>query len=336
LSLKHLRKIKVKGLGTGIETEAYQSKGNRLVLGNAVGSNAVGSNAELLILTNDIFMLSSKLGTTVHGLIGYDIFKNFIVEINYDTQILTLHNPAKYKPHKHKGTRLLLSIEHGKPYIHATVTQDDSSKIDAKLIVDTGASHALSLEKTEGNHVKIPAQTIESYLGRGISGDIRGKIGRILGLQIDNFQFMDLPASYPDEQSIKNVTSMVRRHGNLGGEVLRRFHVFFDYTRQEMLLKPARKFKDPFNYNMSGIDVGTPLPGLPYYIIADISAQSPAEIAGLKKDDQILFINGKNASEYSLNEIIELFQSKVGKKITLTVMRETKTLKATLVLKRPI
>jgi C-terminal processing protease CtpA/Prc len=147
---------------------------------------------------------------------------------------------------------------------------------------------------------------------------------------------MDLPASYPDEQSIKNVTSMVRRHGNLGGEVLRRFHVFFDYTRQEMLLKPARKFKDPFNYNMSGIDVGTPLPGLPYYIIADISAQSPAEIAGLKKDDQILFINGKNASEYSLNEIIELFQSKVGKKITLTVMRETKTLKATLVLKRPI
>jgi hypothetical protein len=331
LVLSHIRKVQVKGLGAGMETEAYQSQGNIINIGGVRCENS-----EMLILTKDIFLLSTKLGTTVHGLIGYDVFKHFVVEIDYDNKILTLHNPEKYKRNKQKGTRLPITIEGKKPYLQTTIVQDDSTKVAVKLVIDTGASHSLSLEKTPTSAIKIPKETIESYLGRGVSGDIRGKIGRIASLELAGFNFFDLPASYPDEMYIKNVVGVAQRHGNLGAEVLRRFHVIFDYANGEMIIKPAKKFKEPFNYNMSGIDVGTPLPGLPYYVIADISAHSPAEIAGLQKDDQILYINGRNAADYSLNDIIELFQSKVGKKITLTVMREAKTVKATLVLKRPI
>jgi hypothetical protein len=331
LVLSHIRKVQVKGLGAGMETEAYQSQGNIINIGDVRCENS-----EMLILTKDIFLLSTKLGTTVHGLIGYDVFKHFVVEIDYDNKILTLHNSEKYKRNKQKGTRLPITIENRKPYLQTNIVQDDSTKISVKLVIDTGASHSLSLEKTATSAIKIPKETIESYLGRGVSGDIRGKIGRIASLDLAGFKFYDLPASYPDEMYIKNVVGVAQRHGNLGAEVLRRFHVIFDYANNEMIIKPAKKFKEPFNYNMSGIDVGTPLPGLPYYVIADISAHSPAEVAGLQKDDQILYINGRNAADYSLNDIIELFQSKVGKKITLTVMRETKTVKATLVLKRPI
>ncbi len=331
IALSHLRKIQIKGLGAGMETEAYHSHSNKIQIGDALCPKA-----DVLILTKDIFMLSTKLGTTVHGLIGYDVFKSFVVEIDYDSKQLTLHNPAKYKRHKQKGVALPLSIENSKPYLKTQIVQDDSSVVEVKLVVDTGASHSLSLEKTPNSLIKLPKQTIESYLGRGVSGDIRGKIGRIANLQIADFQFLDLPVSYPDEEYIKNVVGVAQRHGNLGAEVLRRFHILFDYANQEMIVKPSKKFKEPFNYNMSGIDVGTPIPGLPYYVIADISAHSPAEVAGLQKDDQILYINGRNVADYTLNDIIELFQSKVGKKITLTVMRETKTVKATLVLKRPI
>ena len=331
LNLLYVRKINIRGLGLGEEIEAFQSYGN-----NFEFSGIVGKNIDMLILKQDIFFLSSKLGMEVHGLIGYDIFKSFIVEIDYDKQLLTLHNPARVKRKKLKGVVFPLSIENTKPYLHASITQDDSSKIDVKLIIDTGASHSISLDKTDSSLIKIPLQTIESYLGKGLSGDIKGKIGRILALKLADFQLKDIAASYPDEIYTKNVVGVGHRNGNLGADVLKRFHVIFDYQSKQLLLRPSQQFKKPFNYNMSGLDVGTPLPGLPLYVIAGVTTHSPAHEAGLQQNDQIMTIDGTNVSQYTLNDILELFQSKPGKKIKLTVMRNATTVKAVIILKRPI
>lgn len=331
LNLLYVRKINIRGLGLGEEIEAFQSYGN-----NFEFAGIVGKNIDMLILKQDIFFLSSKLGMEVHGLIGYDIFKSFIVEIDYDKQLLTLHNPARVKRKKLKGVVFPLSIENTKPYLHASITQDDSSQIDVKLIIDTGASHSISLDKTDSSLIKIPLQTIESYLGKGLSGDIKGKIGRILALKLADFQLKDIAASYPDEIYTKNVAGVGHRNGNLGADVLKRFHVIFDYQSKQLLLRPSQQFKKPFNYNMSGLDVGTPLPGLPLYVIAGVTTHSPAHEAGLQQNDQIMTIDGTNVSQYTLNDILELFQSKPGKKIKLTVMRNATTVKAVIILKRPI
>jgi C-terminal processing protease CtpA/Prc len=112
--------------------------------------------------------------------------------------------------------------------------------------------------------------------------------------------------------------------------------VIFDYQSKQLLLRPSQQFKKPFNYNMSGLDVGTPLPGLPLYVIAGVTTHSPAHEAGLQQNDQIMTIDGTNVSQYTLNDILELFQSKPGKKIKLTVMRNATTVKAVIILKRPI
>jgi hypothetical protein len=331
LNLHYIRKIHIKGLGLGEDMEAYQSYGNLVEF-----SGVVGKNIEVLILKDDIFFLSTKLGMQVHGLIGFDIFSKFVVEIDYDKMLLTLHNPTKVKRKKFKGTHIPISIENTKPYIYGSIVQDDSSKIDVKLIVDTGASHAISLDRNTTNRIKLPKQTIDSYLGKGISGDIQGKIGRISALQIANFQLYDLIAAYPDEIYTKNVYGVANRNGNLGADILRRFHVVFDYPNKELILEPSKKYKEPFHYNMSGLDVGTPMPGFPLYVIVGVTVDSPAEVAGLQKNDQILIINGNYANQYSLNEILELFQSKPGKKIKITVRREDTLLKTVIILKSPI
>jgi hypothetical protein len=331
LHLNYVRKVRVQGLGLGAEVEAFQSYGN-----NFYFSGIEGKNVDMLILKEDIFFLSSKLGLQVHGLIGYDIFKNFIVEIDYDSEVLILHNPLRVNRKKLKGITLPLTIENTKPYLNASIVQDDSSKIAVKLIVDTGASHSVSLDRTDSSKIKLPNQTIESYLGKGISGDIKGKIGRILGLQVGNFQLLDIPASFPDSIYTKNVSGLAHRNGNLGADILRRFHVIFDYANQQLILRPSQRYKEPFNYNMSGIDVGTPMPGFPLYVISGVTTESPAHKAGLQTNDQIIAIDGNNVTKYTLNDILELFQSKPNKKIKLTVLRDTQTVKTTIVLKRPI
>ncbi len=331
LNLNYIRKIRVQGLGLGTDVEAFQSYGNRFEF-----SGIEGKNIDMLILKEDIFFLSSKLGLQVHGLIGYDIFKDFIVEIDYDRTLLTLHNPLRVNRKKLKGIILPLTIENTKPYLNASIVQDDSTKIDIKLIVDTGASHSVSLDRTDSSKIKLPHQTIESYLGKGISGDIKGKIGRILSLQLANFQLLDIPASFPDSIYTRNVSGLGRRNGNLGADILRRFHVIFDYPNKALMLRPSQKFKEPFNYNMSGIDLGTPMPGFPLYVISGVTIASPAYEAGLQTNDQIIAIDGNNVARYTLNEILELFQSKPNKKIRLTVLRDTQTVKTTIILKRPI
>jgi len=41
--------------------------------------------------------------------------------------------------------------------------------------------------------------------------------------------------------------------GPIGNEILRRFKVTIDYSRQRMMLEPNAHFSDPFENDMSGI-----------------------------------------------------------------------------------
>lgn len=330
LQLKYARKIKIKGLGSGDDVEATHSFGNRIDL-----NGIYGINQDILILSKDIFFFSSKLGMRIHGIIGYDVFKNFVVEINYEKREILLKSHKKFKPNK-RDKLIPIVVEEGKPYVEAIVTMADGTLAKTKLIIDTGASHALSLDIFSNSDIKLPLKVREAYLGRGLNGEIHGKIGRLPSINIGGYRLESLLTSFPDSSSMRHINLVVKRNGNLGAEILKRFHITFDYLNQRILLRPNGNFKKPFSYNMSGIEIMTPVPGLPLFSISDIDDDSPAERVGLRKGDQLLYLNNKIAFQYTLNDIISLFQSKVGKKITIVVQRNQDVLKFEFLLEKPI
>jgi hypothetical protein len=331
LKLQYARKIKIKGLGEGEDVEAIHSFGNRIDL-----KGIFGINQDILILLQDIFFFSSKLGMRIHGIIGYDIFKNFVVEINYEKRELILKDHKKFKIGK-RDKLLPITVEEGKPYLETIVSMADGAPVKTKLIIDTGASHALSLDIFSNNQLQLPPKTKDAYLGRGLNGDIHGKIGRLPKIEVGGFQLEGILTSFPDSSSLRHVNmTTIKRNGNLGAEILKRFHLTFDYLNQRMLIRPNSNFKKPFVYNMSGIEVLTPVPGLPLFVISDIDQDSPAERAGLRKGDQLLYINNKIAFQYNLNDIISLFQSKAGKKVIMIIQRNQEVLKFEFVLEKPI
>ena len=330
LKLKYARRIKIKGLGEGDDIEAIHSFGNRIEL-----QGVYGINQDVLILLQDVFFFSSKLGMRIHGIIGYDVFKNFVVDINYERRELVLKEHKKFRQSK-RDKLIPLIVEDGKPYLEANVIMHDGSQVKSKLIVDTGASHALSLDVFSKPEIKVPPKNREAYLGRGLNGDIHGKIGRVQGIEIGGFRLENILTSFPDSTSLRHVNAITQRNGNLGAEILKRFHVSFDYLNQRMLLRPNTNFKKPFVYNMSGIELITPVPGLPLFSISDVESDSPAARAGLQKGDQLLYLNNKIAFQYNLNDIITLFQSKPGKKITIVVQRNQEVLKFEFLLEKPI
>ena len=95
LSKTYVNNFFVRGLGSGEAIEVLSSKGNSFRV-----KNILSSNQELYVVLRDSFNLSAKMGTTIHGIIGYDLLKDVIAKINYNKKKVVFYNPKTYKEQK--------------------------------------------------------------------------------------------------------------------------------------------------------------------------------------------------------------------------------------------
>jgi len=317
VSLNFAKKVELHGFGSGEALEAFYSKDNEIEI-----SQIIGTGMEVNVLIDNIFNLTQKFGTRIHGIIGYEVFKDFVVEINYIKKELTFYRPETYKPKINSKTDIVkLYIKNRKPYIHTYISTVTDSLIPLRLLLDTGASDALWLLPTSDSRLLVGEPFIETYLGKGINGDIFGKKARLEKMQLAKFQLNDVLASYPDSDFVKEQLLGDGRNGNIGGEILRRFTVTIDYQNKRMFLKKNKHFKKTFDYNLSGIELVMLLPDFPIYTISYIRPDSPAEIADLQNGDQIVSINNQSTVNLKLYEVSKLLEGSDRKKIKIVVLR---------------
>ncbi len=348
LKLKDTEKIKLRGLGTGEYIDAIKSRKNFF----SIGKIKNGDHLIYLIPSKD-FDFSSKMGMTINGIIGGDLFRDFIVDINYSSKRIKFYDPKKYS---YKDCRKCQSFDlhfyKNKPYLYLDVELSPSERIDAKLLIDLGGSDALWLFDKSSDKINIPEKYFEDYLGKGLSGDIYGKRSKIDKISLGNYIFTSANVAYPDSTSIENVYLHKERNGTLGSEILKRFRLIIDYPGEKIVFKnPSSYFNDPFVYNMSGLEMayngsmivperkssllkgdegGSSTVQILYsyvyalktsYIISEVRKDSPADKAGLKPKDVVMRINNRPAYNFKLEEIIHMFSTKEGKRIKLNVMR---------------
>ncbi|MEJ8802385.1 aspartyl protease family protein [Pontibacter sp. H249] len=330
-SLNAADKITLQGLGSGHKVEALFSSGNVMSM-----PGIQGDNHQVYVLMEDVFNLSHRMGMPVHGIIGYDIFKNFIVKINYATKILTLYSPDTKLKKKRKAEEFPLMIEGNKAYVQGKVRQQNGDTLNVKLVLDTGASNTLSLYLPTNSKLTLPPKVLDTYIGRGLGGDIHGKIGRLDAFVLGKYELFDLPAAYPDEEAIKLALNIANRNGNLGSDILNRFTVILDYPHNKLTLIPNSKYKKPFNYNLAGFEIATPLPGTKLYIVSNVTDNTPAKHVGIQPGDQIININGQDCNELQLPEVLNIFDSKPGRKIRLRLKRNQQVIDVDFVLQSRI
>ncbi|MEZ4903564.1 MAG: hypothetical protein R2822_18260 [Spirosomataceae bacterium] len=94
-------------------------------------------------------------------------------------------------------------------------------------------------------------------MGRGLNGVINGSLGRIDKVRFGKYELDNVLASFPDSVSFgMKFASRNDRQGNIGCELLRRFHVTFNYSEHYMVLKPIkRRMKETFEHDMSGMEI---------------------------------------------------------------------------------
>ncbi|MDX1920505.1 MAG: aspartyl protease family protein, partial [Candidatus Caenarcaniphilales bacterium] len=335
LGLKCIRRVKVAGAGTGSELHGciVQAKSLRMQ-----GIEAKAHN--IIVLEEDVLHLSSYAGVKVHGLIGYDLFSRFIIKINYLARSVTFYQPDHYTTKFKKQTEQFpLSIEEMKPYIQAeAIIQEasiNSTPTPIKLILDTGAGHSLSLDRGTHPDIQVPSKSIASLLGMTLNGAVEGAVGRIEKFKLGSFELQKVITSFPDSNSLKFIKGLNQRHGNVGCGVLQRFHLVFDYPHQRLLLTPNRKFKEPFEFNTSGIELTAEGNDFREYVIGSVRANSPAEEMGLQRGDKIISIDDELASKHKLSELYKMLNKKPGRRVLLFLQRHGQMFITELVLRDP-
>lgn len=355
-------KATFRGLGNDLQSvEGLKTSNNTL----SITEHFVDNNHDIYILLDQDFNISSGLGVPVNGILGFDFFKNHIIEIDYVRNKIHVYNDLNKirKKIDRKFKKLNFSIENGKPYLTAEVILNDY-KDRLKLLIDTGNGDAVWLFQDKIPGATVPENHFEDFLGRGFNGEVHGKRAKLDKITFYHYTFEQPYVAFPDTLSIQNVKMVQDRAGSLGAEILRRFTVVFDYRNQAVYLRPNSQYDESFHFNMSGIEVQhsgmewtkVAVPVFqseeernlmtdllssysytfelkPVFKIYSIRKNSPAAIAGLLKDDEILSINGKKAYKFSLQEIRNLLQSKEGKKIRFEIKRNNKVLKYTFNLK---
>lgn len=350
LQLRNIEKIQLRGLGEGESINALTSQGNYFKI-----KGIVNPNLSLFAITDELFDLSAKMGIDIHGIIGGDLFQDFVVKINYANQRLTFYNSDSYNMTACKGCETFpLDFYNGKPFIDVVVENHLGKEVSVKLLIDSGGGDSLWLFPHSDPDILIGDKYFDDFLGKGLNGNILGKRSLINKLKIGKFEFENASVSYPDSTSILRVHANKDRNGTLGAGILKRFHVIMDYQNSRITLKKNKRFyKAPFLYNKSGMELihggevlikesryKFALPqdnksvsitdifytfGLTYkpsYKVFLIRKGSPAHLAGVMEGDIVLEINGKEAYNLNMEEIVFMLSQKEDKKIKLLVDRK--------------
>ena len=123
--------------------------------------------------------------------------------------------------------------------------------------------------------------------------------------------------------------------GLIGGEVLRRFNVVFDYSRRRMMLEPNAQFSEPYEVDMSGLDLATEGEGFSVVVVNEVEKSSPAADAGIQEEDMITAIDGRSVKEFTITEIRKMFMQD-GKEYVISLKRGQKEMQTKLKLRRLI
>ena len=324
----HRKKIPVQisGLGSGSALRGFKTANNILKVGNAIDRNH-----ELYLIYDTTLNFSPRMGIPVNGILGTSFFRNFIVKIDYAGSRIIIYDTEKFSyPKCKKCVDLPLSFYQKKPYVNLLIS-DGMDWQEITVLLDSGSSDALWLFDM-GDFIKEnPKNYFEDYLGLGLSGNISGKRSKIPEMEIGNFKLKEVSTSFPEAESVQKAKLYDERDGSIGGGLLSRFNIIFDYANGKMRLEKNRNFKKAFNYNMSGITLEHSgmdwlieefrFSLVPRYVVVDVREGSPSQIAGVQVDDEILSINGRPNYSYKLYELIDLFSGEEGKKITMEVKR---------------
>ncbi|HLX26465.1 MAG TPA: aspartyl protease family protein [Candidatus Cybelea sp.] len=312
--------------------------------GSAQGSG-VGSQTESLsfahvatlqvgdaVLKNQFFGVAPtrlgfgvSAGRPVDGLIGWEVLARYITTFNYADKQVVLGMPGATQPPA--GAHVVPFVLYGtQPQIACTI-----DGIPAECTIDTGARDTITFMTPflTAHPEVVPATTTAIGVdGFGFGGPALGKLGRVTQIGIGDLQLTNLIGDYSTQKAGALAAPFVG--ANIGGNLLRRFTVTFDYYNGTMALVPNDAFKEADWYERSGLFLVRRGDAV---LVVDARPGTPAADAGIARGDVITAVNGTPTKTMLLGDVRNLLAQPAGSIVTLTLADKSgtqRTVKVTL------
>jgi hypothetical protein len=195
----------------------------RLSFNNKVAINAIlGTQVPVVVVgEKNVFARYSD----VHGVIGYELFLKFEIEINSRTKEM-IFRPAAFAPLRQGFNTIPLEIVDSKPVMNSTITFDGKQK-HYSTIIDTGSYLALFVN---GYDPDLKFSSKPTVIGRGMNGIITGYKTTPEKIEIGELTFNDIDANVIDNHTRDHYAS-------IGMEVIRDYIMILNYSKAYVSFK---------------------------------------------------------------------------------------------------
>jgi len=288
LGLKVEGSMDARGGGTGTMS-AGMTKVARIDLGQAT-------------ITDQAFMslpldsMENTEGMKMPGMIGFETFRRFVTRIDYGNKTITLIDPRKFDPND-AGTAVPIAFDGNDIEIEGSY-----EGIPGKFVIDTGARQTLMLNSpfvAKNNLHNASVKGNEGVTGWGVGGPTTAFVTHGGLLKIGSVDVKGPLVLLTTDKGGSNAEDTLA--GNIGGGILKRFVVTFDYEHNVMYLKPvAGTVADLDTFDRAGMWFNKDAEG---FKVVDVTAKTPAAEAGLAKDDIITAVDGRPATSIALPDM---------------------------------
>lgn len=217
--------------GAGGVTTRQTSSDNRLDVGG-------------LRWEHEPLLFIEKQADPADGIVGFTVFQEKMVEIDFDRMLMTIHDTLPTKldgfskvPMPFAGT--LTAVEVG--------LSDGKKRVAGHFALDTGGSETMNIHHafSTANSLQEIGEKVGTSRSSGVGpGVIENDVQRIPELSVAGFTLKNVPVHI--ERAPRGDAEP--RGGTLNMEVLSRFNIILDYSRNEAYFKPNNRFSAPFKY----------------------------------------------------------------------------------------
>lgn len=268
------------GQGAGGSTQYGLVKGLSVQLGDLGwhGGDAVAI---------DLSAVEKQVGHPLPIVLGGELFRNTVVEIDFKRRRIAFHDPSLYRP---------APDAHAAPLTPAGENQAISMLVEgrpAKLLFDLGNAGTIDLFPRFWEQPGFIGNrgTSTTFAG-GVGGMSVQKLAMLRTITLGGATFRVIPSRLEDRESSQDARSG-DLDGNIGMGVLSRFHLIVDFPHHRVLFAPPVDVDTPFRVNHAGL---TLQPGSTGSKVLYVAPKSPAAIAGISVGNVIVAVDGRSAA----------------------------------------
>lgn len=271
-------------------------------------------------------------GRRVDGLLGEDFLHQHVVEIDYERSRIRILDPARYTPPA-GGISVPITIEGGLAVAAGSITVRGGEPVPCRLVIDTGVRTTVVLYNpfsVAQRLLDVPGNLLGATIGGGAGGETRGDIGRLAALTLGSFTFKQPTAVY--SRDTVGVFAGSDQDGIIGGELLRRARVAFDYPHERLILEPYQGSAPAFEYDMSGLFLVARGDSFQRVTVLSVTQRTPAAEAGVQAGDEIVSIDGRRSPALTLEQARQMLRTPGKRQVEME--RGGQRLQVTLVTRR--